>query len=107
MPTLHQYYIPTARELARLVGICSAPIPHHFAESVSCLATVQAFNQESRFIDTNLSLIDDSSRPLFHNISVMEWLSLKLNLLSNFVFAFSLVVVVSLLERMIDPSKDF
>ena len=34
----------------------------------------------------------------------MEWLSFRLNLLSNFVFAFSLVVVVSLPEGVIDPS---
>ena len=107
MPTLQQYYIPTARELALLVGIRSALILHHFAESLSGVATVRAFNQESRFIDTNLSLIDDYSRPLFHNISAMEWLSLRLNLLSNFVFSFSLVVVVSLPEGVIDPSKDF
>lgn len=99
-----QYYIPTARELARLVGIRSAPILHHFAESLSGVATVRAFNQESRFIDTNLSLLDDYSRPWFHNVSAMEWLSFRLNLLSNFVFAFSLVVVVSLPEGVIDPS---
>ena len=107
MPTLQQYYIPTARELARLVGIRSAPILHHFAESLSGVATVRAFNQESRFIDTNLSLIDDHSRPLFHNISAIEWLSFRLNMLSNFVFAFSLMVVVSLPEGVIDPIKDF
>ena len=46
-PTLHRYYIPTTRELARLVGIRSAPILHHFAESLSGVATVQDFNQES------------------------------------------------------------
>lgn len=99
-----QYYIPTARELARLVGIRRAPILHHFAESLSGVATVRAFNQELRFINTNLSLIDDHSRPWFYNISAMEWLSFRLNLLSNFVFAFSLVVVVSLPEGVIDPS---
>lgn len=99
-----QYYIPTARELARLSGIRRAPMLHHFAESLSGVATVRAFNQESRFINTNLSLIDDHSRPWFYNISAMEWLSFRLNLLSNFVFAFSLVVVVSLPEGVIDPS---
>eukprot|EP01018_Ginkgo_biloba_P033198 Gb_05522 [translate_table: standard] len=99
-----QYYIPTARELARLVGIRRAPILHHFAESLSGAATVRAFNQETRFMDTNMSLIDDHSRPWFYNISAMEWLCFRLNLLSNFVFAFSLVVVVSLPEGVIDPS---
>ena len=99
-----QYYIPIARELSHLAGIRRAPMLHHFSESLSGVATVRAFNQESRFINTNLSLIDDHLRPWCYNISAMEWLSFKLNLLSNFVFAFSLVVVMSLPEGVIDAS---
>ncbi|KAF6135369.1 hypothetical protein GIB67_027243, partial [Kingdonia uniflora] len=99
-----QYYIPTARELARLSGIQRAPILHHFAESLSGAATIRAFDHEDRFIDTNLGLIDNHSRPWFHNVSAMEWLSFRLNLLSNFVFAFSLVLLVSLPEGYINPS---
>ncbi|XP_022745998.1 putative ABC transporter C family member 15 isoform X1 [Durio zibethinus] len=99
-----QYYIPTARELARLAGIQRAPILHHFAESLAGAATIRAFDQENRFIDANLGLIDNHSRPWFHNVSAMEWLSFRLNLLSNFVFAFSLVVLVTLPEGFINPS---
>ncbi|KAK1262158.1 ABC transporter C family member 9 [Acorus gramineus] len=100
-----QYYIPTARELARLAGIQRAPILHHFAESLTGAATIRAFNQEDRFINTNLNLIDNHSRPWFHNVSAMEWLSFRLNLLSNFVFAFSLVLLVSLPEGIISPKN--
>ncbi|XP_031112556.1 putative ABC transporter C family member 15 [Ipomoea triloba] len=99
-----QYYIPTARELARLAGIERAPILHHFAESLSGAATIRAFNQKPRFVDANLCLIDNHSRPWFHNVSAMEWLSFRLNQLSNFVFAFSLVLLVTLPEGIIDPS---
>ncbi|KAF8379122.1 hypothetical protein HHK36_028551 [Tetracentron sinense] len=101
-----QYYIPTARELARLSGIQRAPILHHFAESLSGASTIRAFDQEDRFIEANLGLIDSHSRPWFHNVSAMEWLSFRLNLLSNFVFAFSLVLLVSLPEGIINPSED-
>ncbi|PIA32634.1 hypothetical protein AQUCO_04400075v1 [Aquilegia coerulea] len=99
-----RYYIPTQRELARLDGIQRAPILHHFAESLSGAATIRAFDQKSRFTDTNLDLIDNHSRPWFHSVSAMEWLSFRLNLLSNFVFAFSLVLLVSLPEGFINPS---
>ncbi|ONI22164.1 hypothetical protein PRUPE_2G111400 [Prunus persica] len=37
-------------------------------------------------------------------MSAMEWLSFRLNLLSNFVFAFSLVLLVTLPEGVINPS---
>ncbi|XP_022924813.1 putative ABC transporter C family member 15 [Cucurbita moschata] len=99
-----QYYTPTARELARLSGIQRAPILHHFAESLAGAATIRAFNQEDRFFKTNLGLIDDHSRPWFHNASAMEWLSFRLNVLSNFVFGFSLVLLVTLPEGIINPS---
>ncbi|KAJ4825851.1 ATP-binding cassette, sub-C (CFTR MRP), member 9 [Turnera subulata] len=99
-----QYYIPTARELARLAGIQRAPILHHFSESLAGAATIRAFGQEARFIDANLDLTDNHSRPWFHNVSAMEWLSFRLNLLSNFVFAFSLVLLVTLPEGIINPS---
>ncbi|WOG82141.1 hypothetical protein DCAR_0101303 [Daucus carota subsp. sativus] len=99
-----KYYIPTARELARLSGIERAPILHHFAESLSGAATIRAFDQKRRFTDANLCLVDNHSRPWFHNVAAMEWLSFRLNQLSNFVFAFSLVLLISLPEGIIDPS---
>ncbi|KAK8945563.1 ABC transporter C family member 9 [Platanthera guangdongensis] len=99
-----QYYIPTARELARISGIQRAPILHHFAESLAGTATIRAFGQEGRFTNANLSLIDNHSRPWFHNVSAMEWLSFRLNMLSNFVFAFSLILLVSLPEGFINPN---
>ncbi|KAI6706351.1 hypothetical protein NL676_009313 [Syzygium grande] len=99
-----QYYIPTARELARLSGIQQAPILHHFAESLSGAATIRAFDQEDRFTNGNLGLVDNHSRPWFHNVSAMEWLSFRLNLLSNFVFAFFIGFAGILPEGIINPS---
>ncbi|MCL7042248.1 hypothetical protein MKW94_005385 [Papaver nudicaule] len=99
-----QYYTPTARELARLTGIQQAPILHHFVESLAGVATIRAYNQENRFMEMNLRLINNESRPCFHNVAVMEWLSFRLNILSNLVFAFSLVILVSLPEGILNPS---
>lgn len=99
-----RYYIPTARELGRLAGIQLAPVLHHFAESLSGAATIRAFDQKNRFTYGNLSLIDGHSRSWFHNVAAMEWLSFRLNQLSNFVFAFSLVLLVSLPDGIINPS---
>eukprot|EP01018_Ginkgo_biloba_P024373 Gb_37462 [translate_table: standard] len=101
---LQQYYIATARELARLAGVCKAPIIQHFAESISGAATIRSFDQESRFMSTNLHLCDGFSRPGFHHAAAMEWLCFRLNLLATFVFAFSLVFLLCLPEGVINPS---
>ncbi|CAN6460901.1 unnamed protein product [Victoria cruziana] len=99
-----RYYTPSARELARLSGTQRSPILHHFAESIAGAATIRAFNQEDRFIVGNLNLTDAHSRPWFHNMSAIEWLSFRLNILSNFVFVFALMFLVSLPDGAINPS---
>ena len=102
---LQQYYIPTARELARLGGVCKAPVIQHFAETISGSTTIRSFDQESRFRDTSMKLIDGYSRPKFHIAGAMEWLCFRLDMLSSITFAFSLVFLITVPVGSIDPSK--
>ncbi|CAJ2677615.1 unnamed protein product [Trifolium pratense] len=98
------YYITTARELARMVGIRKAPILHHFSESIAGASTIRCFNQEKIFLTKVMALIDDYSRVAFHNFATMEWLSVRINFLFNLVFYFVLIILVSLPRSAIDPS---
>lgn len=98
-----QYYISGARELARLVGVCKAPVIQHFAETISGSTTIRSFSQESRFMDTNLKLTDAYSRPKFYNAAAMEWLCFRLDMLSSITFAFSLVFLISIPQGVIEP----
>ena len=102
-----QYYIDAARELARLVGVCKAPIIQHFAESMSGSMTIRSFGHESRFVGTNFHLYDDYSRPKFHNAAAREWLCFRLDMLSSLTFAFSLVFLISMPKGVIDPGISF
>ncbi|KAK0601044.1 hypothetical protein LWI29_020831 [Acer saccharum] len=99
-----QYYIPTARELSRLVGVCKAPVIQHFAETISGSTTIRSFDQEARFQDTNMKLMDGYSRPKFHVAAAMEWLCFRLDMLSTITFAFSLIFLISIPEGVIDPA---
>ncbi|KAJ7560932.1 hypothetical protein O6H91_03G006700 [Diphasiastrum complanatum] len=101
---IQRYYIKTARELSRLLGIHKAPIIHHFSESIAGVATIRGFDQEERFMQTNLKLIDSYARPAFYSAAAMEWLCLRLELLTNFVFTCSMVILISLPRGAIDPS---
>ncbi|EEF29340.1 multidrug resistance-associated protein 2, 6 (mrp2, 6), abc-transoprter, putative [Ricinus communis] len=58
-----QYYIASARELSRLIGVCKAPVIQHFAETISGSTTIRSFDHESRFRETNMKLCDAYSRP--------------------------------------------
>ncbi|KAL3501061.1 hypothetical protein ACH5RR_035510 [Cinchona calisaya] len=98
------YYITSARELARMVGVQKAPILHHFSESATGAVTIRCFNQENRFLKKNLDLIDDYSRVVFYNSATMEWLCVRINFLFNLVFFLLLVILVNIPRSAIDPS---
>ncbi|XP_044482645.1 ABC transporter C family member 3-like [Mangifera indica] len=99
-----QYYIPSARELSRLVGVSKAPVIQHFAETISGSTTIRSFDQETRFRDTNMKLNDAYSRPKFHIAGAMEWLCFRLDMLSSITFAFSLIFLISIPKGLIDPA---
>ncbi|CAJ1971491.1 unnamed protein product [Sphenostylis stenocarpa] len=102
-----QYYIPSARELSRLVGICKAPIIQHFSETISGASTIRSFEQQSRFQETNMKLTDGYSRPKFNVAAAMEWLCFRLDMLSSIIFAFLLLFLISIPPGFIDPGVLF
>ena len=100
---MQQYYIPCARELARLVGVCKAPVIQHFAETISGATTIRSFDEESRFRDTSMKLADAIARPVFNIAGAMEWLCIRLGMLSAVTFVFSLIFLISIPEAVINP----
>jgi ABC-type multidrug transport system fused ATPase/permease subunit len=100
---MQQYYLPAGRELSRLVGVSRAPIIQHFAETISGTSTIRSFNQQSRFLETNMKLVDGYSRPQFNMAVAIEWLGLRLDVLSSITFAFSLIFLISIPPGIINP----
>ncbi|KAG6781643.1 hypothetical protein POTOM_014554 [Populus tomentosa] len=94
-----QYYIPSARELSRLIGVCNSPVVQNFAETISGATTIRSFDQESRFEEINMKLTDAYSRPKFHNSAAMQWLCFRMDMFSSITFAFCLFLLVSFPER--------
>lgn len=86
-------------------GVCTAPLVQHFSETLAGSATIRSFDQESRFVETNFQLVDQSSSPKFHISGAMEWLCFRLELLSSSVFAFSLIFLILLPKGVISPGK--
>ncbi|XP_076942759.1 ABC transporter C family member 5-like [Bidens hawaiensis] len=101
---MQKYYMASSRELVRIVSIQKSPIINLFGESIAGAATIRGFGQEKRFMKRNLYLLDCFARPFFCSIAAIEWLCLRMELLSTFVFAFCLVLLVSFPRKAIDPS---
>ncbi|KAF3777165.1 ABC transporter C family member 5 [Nymphaea thermarum] len=99
-----KYYMASSRELVRLISIQKSPVIHLFAESIAGAATIRGFGQEKRFMKRNLNLLDSFARPFFCSVAAIEWLCLRMELLSTFVFAFCMALLVSFPHGSIDPS---
>ncbi|KAI9102284.1 hypothetical protein K1719_023486 [Acacia pycnantha] len=98
-----QYYLPSARELSRLIGVCEAPVIQHFAETISGTTTIRSFDQESRFKETYMKLMDGYSRPKFNSTAAMGWLCFRLDMLASITFVFSLIFLIFMPRGVIDP----
>ncbi|KAK8639147.1 hypothetical protein V6N13_137540 [Hibiscus sabdariffa] len=98
-----QYYISSARELSRLIGVRKAPIIQNFSETISGATTIRGFDQESRFQQKNMILMDAYSRSRFHSSSAKLWLCFRLDMLACLTFAFSLFFLISIPVGVIDP----
>ncbi|KAA8550694.1 hypothetical protein F0562_002378 [Nyssa sinensis] len=101
---MQKYYMASSRELVRIVSIQKSPVIHLFGESIAGAATIRGFGQEKRFMKRNLYLLDCFARPFFCSLAAIEWLCLRMELLSTFVFAFCMVLLVSFPQGNIDPS---
>ncbi|KAK9944969.1 hypothetical protein M0R45_010504 [Rubus argutus] len=101
---MQKYYMASSRELVRIVSIQKSPIIHLFGESIAGAATIRGFGQEKRFMKRNLYLLDCFARPFFCSLAAIEWLCLRMELLSTFVFAFCMLLLVSFPHGSIDPS---
>ncbi|XP_058101396.1 ABC transporter C family member 5 isoform X2 [Magnolia sinica] len=101
---MQKYYMASSRELVRIVSIQKSPIINLFGESIAGAATIRGFGQEKRFMKRNLYLLDCFARPFFCSLAAIEWLCLRMELLSCFVFAFCMGLLVSFPQGSIDPS---
>ncbi|KVI12336.1 AAA+ ATPase domain-containing protein [Cynara cardunculus var. scolymus] len=100
-------FASTTIQLLGIVGVMTqkSPIINLFGESIAGAATIRGFGQEKRFMKRNLYLLDCFARPFFCSIAAIEWLCLRMELLSTFVFAFCLVLLVSFPRKAIDPKR--
>ncbi|GAV77390.1 ABC_tran domain-containing protein/ABC_membrane domain-containing protein [Cephalotus follicularis] len=101
---MQKYYMASSRELVRIISIQKSPIIHLFGESIAGAATIRGFGQEKRFMKRNVYLLDCFARPFFCSLAAIEWLCLRMELLSTFVFAFCMILLVSFPHGSIDPS---
>ncbi|XP_074284893.1 ABC transporter C family member 3-like [Silene latifolia] len=95
-----RYYMPSARELSRLSGICEAPITQHFVETIGGSTTIRSFNKQESFRVRYMKILDTYSRLDFHNDAALKWLLFRQDALASTTFAFLLIFLVSFGQKI-------
>jgi ATP-binding cassette subfamily C (CFTR/MRP) protein 2 len=90
------YYIAAAKEVMRMNGTTKSYLANHVAETVAGAVTIRAFEEEDRFFEKNLDLIDINASAFFHNFASNEWLILRLETISAGLLASAALCMVIL-----------
>jgi len=80
----------------RLNGTTKSFVANHLAESVAGAVTIRAFEEEDRFFEKNLDLIDVNASPYFQSFAANEWLIQRLETVSAVVLASAALCMVVL-----------
>lgn len=91
---LQQIYIATSRQLKRLESVTRSPIYSHFSETLTGTSTIRAYGAENRFIETSDERVDKNQVCYFPSIVANRWLSLRLQMIGNFIIFFAALFAV-------------
>ncbi|XP_062228125.1 ABC transporter C family member 10-like isoform X2 [Phragmites australis] len=100
---LQRYYLASAKELMRINGTTKSALANHLGESVSGAITIRAFEEEDRFFEKNLELVDKNAGSYFYNFAATEWLIQRLETMSAAVLSFSAFVMALLPQGTFSP----
>ncbi|KAF8733148.1 hypothetical protein HU200_015521 [Digitaria exilis] len=100
---LQRFYLASAKELMRINGTTKSAVANHLGESIAGAITIRAFEEEDRFFEKNLELVDKNAGPYFYNFAATEWLIQRLETMSAAVLSFSAFVMALLPPGTFSP----
>ncbi|GJN00857.1 hypothetical protein PR202_ga18078 [Eleusine coracana subsp. coracana] len=100
---LQRYYLASAKELMRINGTTKSALANHLGKSISGAITIRAFEEEDRFFEKNLELVDKNAGPYFYNFAATEWLIQRLETMSAVVLSFSAFIMALLPPGTFSP----
>jgi len=102
---MQRYYLASSKELMRINGTTKSALANHLGESIAGAITIRAFQEEDRFFEKNLELVDKNAGPYFYNFAATEWLIQRLETMSAAVLSFSALVMALLPQGTFSPGE--
>ncbi|SMR43471.1 unnamed protein product [Zymoseptoria tritici ST99CH_3D1] len=92
---IFQHFIPTSQSLRRLEMVSLTPLMSNFGELLNGLATVRAFNAQSRFQDRVIHVVDTFQKMDHFYWSTQAWLMYRYDILSSLATFFLFVIALA------------
>ncbi|XP_066432335.1 multidrug resistance-associated protein 1-like isoform X2 [Eleutherodactylus coqui] len=99
---LQRFYVATSRQLKRLDAVSKSTLYTHFNETLQGVNVIRAFREQNRFIQENNLRLNTNQRFYFSSFVAQRWLSVRCDLLSNFI-VFTVAVVGVFSRESISP----
>lgn len=101
-----RYYFASAKEVMRMNGTTKSLLANHVAETVAGAVTIRAFEEEDRYFEKNLDLIDINASAFFHSFASNEWLFLRLETISAVVLTAAALCMIMLPPGTLSSGKN-
>ncbi|KAJ1988871.1 hypothetical protein GGI25_002082 [Coemansia spiralis] len=82
-------------EIQRLAAIARSPLYAHYNQTLQGLATIRAFNAQSRYIALAEKALDDANRPQWYATVAQNWVWLRVDFISHLLSLVVCVVIVA------------
>ncbi|XP_053328289.1 multidrug resistance-associated protein 1-like isoform X2 [Spea bombifrons] len=99
---LQRFYVATSRQLKRLDSVSKSPLYTHFNETLQGVNVIRAFREQERFVQESNLRLNTNQRFYFSSFVANRWLSIRCDLLSNFI-VFIVAIVGVLFRESITP----
>ncbi|EFJ11982.1 ATP-binding cassette transporter, subfamily C, member 22, cluster Ib, SmABCC22, partial [Selaginella moellendorffii] len=99
---VRQQYISTGSALKRLDAISQSPIFAHFTETLQGAVSIRAYNNQKRFHDQLVKLVDNNHKAYILYVHASTWLSTRLDFITTISITVAAFLIV-FLRNYISP----
>ncbi|EFJ21278.1 ATP-binding cassette transporter, subfamily C, member 23, cluster Ib, SmABCC23 [Selaginella moellendorffii] len=93
---VRQQYISTGSALKRLDAISQSPIFTHFTETLQGAVSIRAYNNQKRFHDRLVKLVDNNHKAYILYVHASRWLSTRLDFITSISITVAAFLIVFL-----------
>lgn len=91
---VERYFVPSNRQLKRMLSTARSPVFSHFSETQSGVNTIRAYRLDEKFIEIMQSNIDESLVCSYSSQTSNRWLALRLEIIGNLITIFAALFAI-------------